>query len=136
MGKKYKKYSVVGEVTEEMAELVDFNYTGKVYMAPGFRKHIKKHKKDLEDEILENLTEYISDIIKTPEYIGSHPKKRGTSIELIKEYNRHLLVAIEVDLNKDYIYVASLYPITKGKLNNRLHSGRFKEYKALTLNDV
>lgn len=97
-------------------------------MAPGVKKHIvKRHKNDLNANVLKDISHYIKEVINSPEYVGKHPKKIGDSIELVKKIENNLLVAIEVDLTDKYIYVASLYPITESKLLNRVNSGRFKK---------
>ncbi|MEJ8553437.1 PBECR3 domain-containing polyvalent protein [Tepidibacter sp. Z1-5] len=62
-----------------------------------------------------------------PEYIGTHPKKVDTSIEFIKKINDNILVATELDIKENYIYVASMYPIHQSKIDNRVNSGRFKK---------
>ena len=120
-----KKYDKVGYITKELAKKVGFSYTGEVYLSPGAKKHIlKKHGRDLGRYISENLTQALEKIISHPDYIGVHPKKEKQSIELIKRIGKNILVAIEVDLEENYIYVSSMYPITKSKLENRIGSGR------------
>ncbi|PHV71250.1 hypothetical protein CS063_06045 [Sporanaerobium hydrogeniformans] len=120
--------NVVGFINHEVATLGEFPFSGKVYMAPGVVKHVmRKHGKDLGKYIISHIEDYIEEIITNPEYVGCHPKKVGTSLELVKKLDKNLLVALEVDLEEDYIYVASFYPITPSKLENRIFSGRFKE---------
>ncbi len=120
--------NVVGFIKSEIANLGNFPFSGKVYMAPGVARHVmRKHGRDLGKYIMAHMEDYIEDIIANPEYIGAHPKKVGKSLELVKKIDKNLLVALEVDLDEDYIYVASFYPITSSKLENRIFSGRFKE---------
>lgn len=121
-------YEIVGEIGEKIADLAKINYTGNIYAAPGVVKHIKRrHKDELSDNVLNNLIEVIKVILSSPEYIGTHPKKVGESIEFIKEIDENLLVATELDVKEGYLYIASLYPITHSKIKNRLHSGRIKK---------
>lgn len=130
MKRNIKLYEVVGKINKQLAQFAEFNYEGKVYMAPGVKKHIiKRHKNDLNEEVLNNMYSYIKKVIEEPDYVGKHPKKIGNSIELVKKIVDNLLVAIEVDLTEKYIYVASLYPITESKLLNRVNSGRFKKLR-------
>lgn len=138
MNKKYEvftvgksdmhKYSKVGKVTEDIASLVNFKYPGDVYIAPGAIKHIKKrHERghdSLSKNVIDNILPTIEYIISDPDYVGSHPNKIGTSIEFVKKLDENILVAVDADLNSNYIYVASLYPISESKLNNRVSSGR------------
>ncbi|MFU0824447.1 PBECR2 nuclease fold domain-containing protein [Clostridium sp.] len=127
------KYSKVGKITEDVASIVNFKYTGDVYAAPGVIKHIKKrHARghdSLSKKVIDNILPTIENVISEPDYIGNHPRKEGTSIEFVKKVDENLLVAVEADLNNNYIYVASLYPISESKLNNRINSGRLIEYK-------
>lgn len=125
-----RSYEVVGEVNRKLAEAAKFNYKGKIYMSPGVKKHIvKRHKKDLKREFLDDIPKYIRLVISEPDYVGKHPDKIGYSMEFVKKIGRNLLVAIEVDLDDNYIYVASLYPITESKVVSRVNSGRFKKIK-------
>lgn len=121
-------YEKVGNIAENIALLGEFNYRGEVYISPGAQRHIeRKHGQVLGRAIIENITQYITEIIEQPEYVGRHPNKQGTSLELVRKIDKNVLVAIEVDLKENYIYVASMYPITAGKLANRMNSGRFKK---------
>lgn len=127
MSKIEDNYEDVGVITEEIADKGQFGYTGKVFLSPGAKKHIlRKHGMDLGEDIATDLSSYLGEIIEKPDYIGAHPQKKGESIELIKHLEKDVLVAIEVDLAEEYIYVASMYPITKSKLQNRINSGRVK----------
>ena len=133
MGKvDLSKYHKVGIVTKELAKKVDFNFTGVVYAAPGLIKHIKRRhergKDALDHDIVKDIISVIEKIISSPDYIGKHPKKIGTSIEFVKKMGENLLVAVDVDLSNKYIYVSSLYPISEGKIKNRVNSGRFIKY--------
>ena len=96
---------------------------GPILQAAGLEVHIKKHHPDIVDFI-----SLIPQIIKTPDYIGHNPKE-PFSIELVKKVSQNLMVCVKLDREKDYLYVASLYSITDGKLENRVKSGRLKPYK-------
>lgn len=123
------KYEIVGYISKEIADLVNIKYQGNVYAAPGVIKHIKKrHKKELNKDILDNIIETIKDVLKQPEYVGCHDKKIGEGIEFIKNIGDNILVATELDIKEDYLYIASMYPIKQAKIENRLNSGRIKPY--------
>ncbi|MEG2538424.1 MAG: hypothetical protein RSA01_02430 [Clostridium sp.] len=128
MSKKYESYFRVGKIKEDIAELAEFNYSGTVYMNNGVLKHIlKKHKSQLSKKNLFDPLGCIKMVIKQPDYVGVHPSKVGFSIELVKDiHENHILVSVEIDFNEEYIYVSSMYPITDGKLESRIHSERFK----------
>lgn len=94
----------------------------KIYKSKGLVTHIeKKHANCLA------YLGHIPDIIKNPDYIGTNAKEPN-SIEVIKRYDKNILVAIKLDTRNDYYYVASLYAISEGKLLRRLHSKRIKIY--------
>lgn len=122
------KYEVVGFIDEDLANITNCSYTGEIYAAPGVLKHIKKrHSNELSEDILLNIIDIIKTILESPEYIGTHPKKIGSSIEFVKEIDNNILVATELDIRDNYFYVASMYPINQSKIDNRVHSGRFKK---------
>lgn len=75
------KYEVVGFIDEDLANITNCSYTGEIYAAPGVLKHIKKrHSHELSEDILLNIIDIIKTILESPEYIGTHPKKIGSSI--------------------------------------------------------
>lgn len=128
MSKKYESYHRVGKIKYGIGQMVQFNYSGIVYMNNGVLRHIlKKHKGQLSKKNLFDPLGCIKMVIKEPDYIGVHPNKLGSSIELVKYiHENYILVSLEIDKDEDYIYVSSMYPITDGKLESRIHSERFK----------
>ncbi|HBG4825566.1 TPA: hypothetical protein KQF10_000110 [Clostridioides difficile] len=120
---------VVGIIDEETAELAGIEYTGKIYASSGVIKHIKKkHRCQLSKDIFNDIIDTIKMVLKSPEYIGSHPKKPGKSVEFIKKIDDYILVATELDTKKGYLYVSSMYAIKEAKLESRVNSGRVKPY--------
>lgn len=96
----------------------------------GAIKHIKKrHPKDLE-----KYFERIPEIISNPDYVGQNPTEPN-SVELIKQFDNHVLVAIKLDPS-GYIYLSSMYSLNNGKhkVKSRLQSGRLIPYKKLLAN--
>lgn len=114
----------VGRYKEEFNKQLNINLPiDDIYQSDGLIIHIKKRHPGLEKYMSD-----IPDIIKNPDYIGVNPKETD-SIELIKILDDNILVAIKLDKNDNHLFVASLYNISNSKLQNRLNSGRIKEYK-------
>lgn len=65
-------------------------------------------------------------VLKLFEYIGSYFKKFGKSVEFIKKIDDYILVVIELDIKKEYLYVFLMYVIKEVKLESRVNSGRVK----------
>lgn len=94
-----------------------------IYQSTGLYLHIQKRHPTVLPEMNK-----IPDIISSPDYIGINPKEND-SIELVKVYADNMQIAIKLDSSQGHYYVASMYPISNGKLNRHLHSGRLKKYK-------
>lgn len=122
--KDFSEYKIVGIITKELGDKKDFFNYGEIYVAPGLIKHIQKHIEKFTDKESEDLYETMKQICESPQYIGAKPSKKGKSIELIKKIDNNILLAIEIDKDNNYNYVSSMYPITQGKLENRLNSSR------------
>ena len=73
------------------------------------------------------ILQQIPTIIQSPDYIGKNPREPN-SIELVKKLSDNIMVCIKLDTQNGYLYVASVYNISQGKVNNRLNSGRLKRY--------
>lgn len=69
----------------------------------------------------------IPDILNDPTYIGQNSRHLN-SIEIVKEYNNNILVALKLDNSMGYWYVASIYDVSNSKIQRRLHSGRLRVY--------
>ena len=52
-----------------------------------------------------------------------------TAVEFIKRVYTNLLLGVEVDEEKEYIYVTTMYPITDKKIENRVYSGKLINIK-------
>lgn len=129
----YKAYRKVGRINASLAGKLGFSFDGSVYASPGVLSHIKKHHgRQLTRRVKDNLLKVIESILEQPDYIGVD-RKRGSkgALELIKKVDTTLLLGLEVDLEEEYIYVSTLYPITKSKIDNRIYSGRIIKYKDL-----
>ena len=68
--------------------------------------------------------------LEDPDYIGIYKNDEGqTAIEFIKKAYTNLLLGVEVDEEKQYIYVTTMYPITDRKIENRIYSGKLINIK-------
>lgn len=96
----------------------------EIFQSSGLAVHVQKHHPDE----VENLS-LIPQIIACPDYVGKHPKKTD-SVELVKVLNANVMVCVKLDIQNGYHYVASVFSISNGKLQNRLKSGRLKKFLA------
>ena len=98
-----------------------------IYQSEGLRIHIeKRHPEAL------NYFGRISEIIESPDYIGINPKEKNPSFELIKVFDDNIQIGIKLDTENDYLFVATLHPVTTSKIQHRLKSGRLKKFVKLT----
>ena len=95
---------------------------GPIYQSNGLVIHVRNHHPDGV-----SLVEYVGDVIKCPDYVGKHPKEKD-SVELVKCIEANVMVCIKLDVKNEYLFVASVFEISDGKLRNRLNSGRLKPY--------
>lgn len=127
MKREYKAYKKVGKIKISISELLELELPRTVYASPGVINHIKKrHGRQFTKKMKENIIDIIEKIVKDPEYVGlDYRKAAGGSIELVKSIdNIILLLGMEIDLEDQYIYVATMYPITFSKMNARVCRGR------------
>ena len=96
-----------------------------IFRSKGLPAHMlkRKHYKCLK------YIDYIPDIIANPDYIGINPNESGDSIELVKQYDDHVLLGIKLDMDGRYLYVSTMYDVQESKVSRRLHSGRLKKIK-------
>ncbi len=94
-----------------------------IFRSKGLPAHMlkRKHYKCLK------YIDYIPDIIADPDYIGINPNESGDSIELVKQYDDHVLLGIKLDMDGRYLYVSTMYDVQESKVLRRLHSGRLKK---------
>lgn len=131
MEDRFCAYRRVGYFREKMAENLGVKFTGTIYAPPGVIKHIKKrHGKHLSKKVVTNLIECMREIIEDPDYIGVYKlTENGIHVELIKKMDTNILMGIDINNNKDYIYVSTMYPISDGKIDNKLYSGKLIKWK-------
>ena len=100
-------------------------------MPPGVLKHIiKRHGRQFDKRTRTGILEWMKKILDDPDYIGIYKNDEGqTAIEFIKKAYTNLLLGVEVDEEKQYIYVTTMYPITDRKIENRIYSGKLINIK-------
>ena len=112
----------VGEYRESFNKQLDISLpTGIIYRSSRLINHIQRRHPDFVGYI-----DKLPEILLNPDYIGKNPTEPD-SMELVKVFSDNILVAIKLDVKNNYLYVASLYNISDGKLHNRIHSGRLKK---------
>ncbi|MCD7886850.1 MAG: hypothetical protein LUG44_04430 [Clostridiales bacterium] len=117
----------VGEYLERYNEITGQSIPpGGIYQSPGLVRHIEKRHPENVSQI-----DLIPEILASPDYIGHNPKETD-SVELVKVYGQNLMVCVKLDRRKGYLFVASFFSISQGKLKNRLNSGRLKRLEKKT----
>lgn len=125
---KYKFYKKVGKIDKMRADKLGLDYYGNVYISKGAFNHIlKKHGKQLTKKVKDNLSIIIERIIVNPEYVGKSKRRGCDALKIVKKIDAFIMVILEVDKEEGYIYVATMYPLTKSKLQNSLYSGTLYE---------
>jgi hypothetical protein len=96
----------VGAYVQKFNDISGADLPGiNILKSSGLYKHVLKNHAEYIGYI-----ELIPEIIEHPDYIGINPSVPD-SIELMKLYDEHILISIELDRHKDYLYVSSLYKI-------------------------
>ena len=124
MESRFCTYKRVGYLRQKIANELGIEFTGVIYASPGVLKHImKRHGKQLDRKTKASILDY-------PDYIGIYKNGEGqTAVEFIKRVYTNLLLGVEVDEEKEYIYVTTMYPITDKKIENRVYSGKLINIK-------
>lgn len=121
-----EKMFCVGQYTEEFNTITGQALPcGEILQSDGLATHVRKHHPNEVGNI-----DFIPTIIAEPDYIGQNPKEPD-SIELVKIISANIMVCVKLDRKHGYHYVASVYEISNGKLQNRIQSGRLKKFPPL-----
>lgn len=97
----------------------------QIVQSSGLAVHVQKHHPNEVGNIA-----LIPQIIASPDYVGRNPKEPD-SVELVKIVDANVMVCVKLDSKNDYHYVASVYEISDGKLQNRIKSGRLKKFSGI-----
>jgi len=138
MKREYKAYKKVGKIKISISELLELDLPRIVYASPGVINHIKKrHGRQLTKKMKDNIIDIIEKIIKNPEYVGlDYGRASVGSLQLIKKVdNIIILLGLEIDSEEQYIYVATMYPITLSKLNGKIYKGKLFKIENIELKE-
>lgn len=126
MEQKDYSYRRVGYLKNAIALSLGVKFTGTIYASSGVIKHIKKrHGDHLNKRVIENLFDYMKEIIENPDYIGVFKEGENyVNVEFIKKIDDYILIGIYIEENGDYISVSTMYPISEKKIYNKLYSGK------------
>ncbi|WP_342416132.1 PBECR2 nuclease fold domain-containing protein [Paenibacillus sp. FSL R10-2782] len=117
---------VIGKLTQEIIDLLELPYEEKdIVLWKGRIKYLEKHQSDFpsEEAFIKHL-KAIPSVIKTPEYVGLHPK--GNSIQFIKRIDDLMLVAVRISHNQNWAF-RSAYPISQDTFNAYLQANTVKK---------
>ena len=131
MESRFCTYKRVGYLRQKIANELGIEFTGVIYASPGVLKHImKRHGKQLDRKTKASILDWMKKILDDPDYIGIYKNGEGqTAVEFIKRVYTNLLLGVEVDEEKEYIYVTTMYHITDKKIENRVYSGKLINIK-------
>ena len=106
MESRFCTYKRVGYLRERVAYELGIEFTGVIYASPGVLKHIiKRHGRQFDKRTRTGILEWMKKILDDPDYIGIYKNDEGqTAIEFIKKAYTNLLLGVEVDEEKQYIY--------------------------------
>lgn len=123
-----KQIVKVGELTQEQIDTLNIDMKPRnIKFAYDRISHCEKHKSDfINIESYNYSMQNIPQIINIPDYIGYNPQ--NNSIEYIKQLGDLTLVAIRLKQQGD-LFLRSIYPISKSKLENGIKRNRIQKYK-------
>lgn len=91
----------------------------KIYRSKGLLAHILKRKHYKAAKYLD----YIPEIINSPNYAGFY----NGQIELVKIFKDNIFLSLKLDESKNIYYVATLFDVSKAKIESYCKSGRLKK---------
>ena len=91
----------------------------KIYRSKGLLAHLLKRKHYKAAKYLD----YISDIIENPDYAGM----TDGQIELVKIFKDDIFLSIKLDVASQIYYVATLFDVSRSKIDAYCKSGRLIE---------
>lgn len=118
------KFIEVGKFYKELNDLIGSNLPLQtIYRSKGFPAHLVKQR---HFNCLK-LIDRIPDIITSPDYIGVNPNESGDTVELIKVFDKNILIGIKLNIHENYLYVSTMHDVQESKIVRRLYSGRIKK---------
>ncbi len=113
----------IGQLTQDVIDRLSLTRTPcDIILWSDRVEYTQKHIKDFEseDDYYKHMST-IPTIVQNPDYVGLHPK--DNSIQYVKRIDEIMLAGIRLKDTGSIIFRSS-YPITQGKLNNYINSGR------------
>ena len=119
------KSFIVGKYKSEYNSILNKSIkVQEIYQSKGLIKHIEKRHPDCIQ-----YASLIPEILLNPDYIGVNPNEKGESIELVKKFDKNILIGIKLDKDDNHLYVSTLFEIHQSKVDKRIASERLKKYK-------
>lgn len=132
---KESNSKIIGYVSKKVCDDLNLEeQIGKsIKMTAPLLEHIAKHSEEYEsvESCLYTISN-VSDIINDPDYIYFNNK--NNSIEFYKYLKEYVSVVVKVT-NKKNLYIASIYPVKKSKIDNRMEKKAWDKYVAIDEED-
>ncbi len=104
-------------VDKRILSLLNISINGiKIYRSKGLLAHILKRKHYKAAKYFD----YITDIIENPDYAGV----TDGQIELVKIFKDNIFLSIKLDIANQIYYVATVFDVSKSKIDVYCKSGR------------
>lgn len=114
---KGKITKVVGTLSKEVIDnfkLYNFENV-EILQSMDLFLHVIKHREEFKSiDSYNNALLSISKIISNPRFVY-YDKKRN-SLLYFKEIDENVCVVVKLNIRKNYIYVASIYPVSENKI--------------------
>ena len=126
---KNSKNIKIGELSPEVIKLLNLDLKPQNINVWSTRieEHCQKHKDEYSSsEAFEQAVKNIPLILSQPDYIGLH--KNG-NIQYIKQLDDISLIGIQIIKDNSGLLFRTIFPITKGKLDYSVKTGKFIPYK-------
>lgn len=132
LSKSSSKNIKIGELTQTIIDALELDLKPQNINVWSTRieDHCSKHKDEYSSPTAYNqAVSSIPLIIKSPDYIGLHPK--SGNIQFIKKLDDISLVGIQIVKGKNgNLLFRTIFPITEDKLNHSVKSGKFIPFKS------
>lgn len=132
LNKGKSKNIKIGELTQDIIDILDLDLKPQNINVWSTRieDHCSKHKDEYSSPSAYNQAiSSIPLIIKSPDYIGLHPK--NGNLQFIKKLDDISLVGVQIIKNNNgNLLFRTIFPITEDKLNYSIKNGRFIPFKA------
>lgn len=122
----------VGEVSEEIADYWEIPQHKKkiIFETMKLYNHVLPHKEQfINDDSFYKALDSVEEIIAEPDYVFYDEIKQG--LEYYKLLDEYVMLVVQT-IDKRELPVASIYPVTQTKINNRkLREEKMKQEKII-----